>query len=441
MRLAGNVLNPANLAVASKIPAAATLAGRVGLGAVGGGVSALLNPVTSGDFATEKAKQVATGAVAGGAVPVVTNALSRLVSPRASTNPQVQLLREEGVRPTIGQTLGGRVNAAEEKLMSVPVVGDAIGRARQGAAADLNRAAYNRALAPINEQLPAGVTGREAVQHVEEALGKRYDALLPNLTFKADQQLGAELSQLRNSVNTGALDPNAAKAFNRILQNDVLGKFRGQQALTGQTLKDIESDLGAQARRFAGSQDADQRLVGDALQEVQAALRRTLERSNPSQAAELKAVNTGWANFKRLQRAAAGVGAEDGVFSSAQLQSAVKALDRSKDKASFSRGGALMQDLSESGKTVLGSKVPNSGTADRIMAGGALPAMLLDPSGATTAAMLSAPVLYSRPVQNLLTAAIANRPQAAQPIANALQQSSPLLVPLGAQVGLNLLNQ
>lgn len=439
MRLGGNVLNPANVAIASRLPAAASVAGRAGVGATGGGLSALMNPVTSGDFGEEKLKQVAIGTAFGGATPAAANAVSRIVSPNASINPQLQLLRAEGVRPTIGQTLGGRLSAAEEKLMSVPIAGDAIARARQGSAADLNRAAYNRALKPVGDQLPKGATGREAVQYVEEALGKRYDKLLPNLTLKADSQLNQELSQLRNSVNTGALDPNVAKTFNRILQNDVLGKFRGQQALTGQTLKDIEGDLGAHVRRFAGSQDADQRLVGDALQEVQAALRRTLERANPQQAKELKAVNTGWANFKRLQKAAASVGAEDGNFTPAQLQSAVKSADRSKDKGAFARGNALMQDLSEAGKTVLGGKVPNSGTADRLLMGGAPLAAIFEPTAA--AAMAAGPVLYSRPVQNLLAAAVANRPQAAQPVANALRQSSPFLVPLSAQMGLNALNQ
>lgn len=441
MRLAGNVVNPANAALAARLPAAATLAGRVAVGAGGGAASALMSPVTEGEFATEKAKQIAAGAAFGGAVPAAVGGVARLVSPNASLNPQLNLLRSEGVRPTVGQTLGGVANRIEEKATSLPIIGDAIASARRGAAQDLNRAAFNRALEPIGERLPAGTTGREAVQFVDDALSARYNRLLPRMTLRADQQFNNEIAQLRGSVNTGAIDPTAAKAFNRILQNDVLGKFRGQQALTGQTLKDIEADLGMHVRRLAGSQDADQRLVGDALQEVQATLRRTLERANPQQADELRAINTGWANFKRVQRAAAGLGSEEGIFTPAQLQSAVKALDRSKDKARFAEGNALMQDLSEAGKTVLGNKVPDSGTAGRLLLNGGLLAggAALSPGGA--AAALGGASLYSRPAQNALTALIAERPQLAQPIADALRRSSSSLVPLGAQVGLNALNQ
>lgn len=69
-RVLGNVLSPANLALGASAPAAASIMGRVGVGAATGAVSAALNPVGSGDFADEKIKQVGTGAAFGGALPV-----------------------------------------------------------------------------------------------------------------------------------------------------------------------------------------------------------------------------------------------------------------------------------------------------------------------------------------------------------------------------------
>ena len=136
-RLIGNVASPANLAVASRVPQMATLGGRVAAGAVAGMGSAALNPVTSGDdFAAEKGKQLAVGGVFGAATPAVTGGIARMISPNASINPQLQLLRNEGVRPTVGQSLGGWANRAEEKLQSVPILGDAISAARQRAGVD-----------------------------------------------------------------------------------------------------------------------------------------------------------------------------------------------------------------------------------------------------------------------------------------------------------------
>lgn len=73
-RLGGNVLSPANLAIATRLPAATTALGRVGAGAVGGAVGGALTPVTGQDasFASQKTGQAALGGVAGGALgPVV----------------------------------------------------------------------------------------------------------------------------------------------------------------------------------------------------------------------------------------------------------------------------------------------------------------------------------------------------------------------------------
>jgi hypothetical protein len=437
-RLGGNVLNPANLAVARAAPAAATLLGRVALGSTVGGTTSLLAPVTKGDFAEEKAKQAATGAVLGGVVPGVAAGLGRAISPKASTNPDLALLKAEGIRPTVGQSLGGKFNAAEEKLMSVPLLGDSIRNARTRSAEDLQKAVADRALKPIGESLPKGLNAREAVSHVETKLGDAYDKLLPSLTVQADAPFVQQINGLRQMVNTGAIKPEVVRAFNRTLQDEVLGKFQGQNALTGETVKNIQSSLSAKTARLAGSTDADQRLFGDALKELQDSLRGLVTRSNPDKAKELKAIDTGWATFKRMQRAASYVGAEDGAFSASHLQSAVKAMDRSKDKGKFAKGDALLQDLSDAGKSVLGSKVPNSGTADRALMA-SLPAYFFDPM--TAAGMLAGPALYSTGGQWLLRGATSARPKGAQSVAGLLNQTSPMLSPAGGLLGLEMLNQ
>lgn len=430
-RVVGNVVSPANRA----IPAGSGLLG----GTLSGAASASIAPVDADDYWGEKGKQVAVGGAFGGGAQFLAKGASRIISPNASVNPNVQLLRSEGVRPTLGQTLGGMANRVEEKLTSLPVIGDAISSARARAALDLNSAAFNRALAPISQKMPPGMVGREAVQYVDDAISSGYNKLLPNLTLRNDQQLSANIGNLRNMVRTGAMDPRAAKAFERILDNDVLSKFQGRQAMTGQTLKQVESDLTQQISRLGASTDADQRLVGDALKQVREELRQGLSRSNPAQAPALQKLNTAWANFKRVQRAASGVGAEEGVFSSAQLQNAIKAMDRSKDKGRFASGSALMQDLGDAGKSVLGSKVPDSGTPGRLfLSGGAAGASLLDPTMTAPLMLGGGAMLYTGPLQKLLTGSVASRPQAAQGVANTIRKAAPSLVLPSAQIGLNL---
>ena len=136
-------------------PASAGLAARVGYGAATGAAGGALQPVTNGgnDFWSDKGKQVATGAAVGGAIAPVAGAVGRMVSPKASTNPQLAMLRDAGVNPTVGQALGGRMNALEEKLTSLPIMGDMISRARGKSLEGFNNAAINRATAPIGVRI------------------------------------------------------------------------------------------------------------------------------------------------------------------------------------------------------------------------------------------------------------------------------------------------
>lgn len=438
-RTLGNIASPANVAIAARAPAAASFGLRMAAGAGGGAASALLNPVVGGDYWSEKTKQVGVGAIGGAAVPAITSGIARVISPNASVNPQVQALRAEGVRPTIGQALGGTANRIEEKLQSVPIVGDAIQYARQAAGADLNRAATNRALAPIGRELPAGVTGNEAVLFTRRTLGDAYDSLLPRMTVQQDQPYRQAVTGLRQMVNTGAISTNAPRQFNRFMANEVEPLFQGRQAMTGETFKRLQSKVTEQIQRTSASTNADERLLGDAYRELGDQLNQLSVRSNPAIGQDLAAINRGWANFKRVQKAASSVAAEDGVFNPAQLHNAVKAADRSKDKARFAEGNALMQDLSAAGKNVLSNRVPNSGTVDRLLlGGGALGSGLLNPL--IPAGLLTGAALYSRPMQGLLSGAVAARPEAAQGAAQMLRQAAPALIPSGAQIGLGLLN-
>lgn len=438
-RVLGNVASPANIALASKLPQATSLAGRIGTGVFGGGASALTNPVADGDFWSEKGQQVATGAAFGGAVPGLTGAVARMISPNASKNASLQLLKAEGVKPTIGQSLGGWANAVEEKAQSLPIFGDAITAARRGASEQLNRAAFSRALKPIGEKLPMTVKGQEAVQYVGEKLGAAYDNLLPKLTTQADAPFAQHIQGLQQMVAAGALDPKYSALFERTLKTRVMDKFQGQNVMTGQTLKDTESFLSNEIKRFGMSQDPDARLIGDAFKEVQSGLRELVARTNPQHAKELKAINAGYANFKRVQRAAAGLGADEGVFSAAQLHNSVKASDRSKDKGRFARGDALMQDLSGAAKATMGGKVPDSGTAGRLFLGGmGAGSYFVNP--AIPAGLLAGAAAYSPPAQSMLRGLVSSRPQGAESVAETFRKTSPFLIPGGAQVGLGLLD-
>lgn len=438
-RIAGNVISPANLAVASHLPQAATLAGRIGVGALGGAASGGLTPVTEGDFTTEKLKQIAAGGTVGGALPILTGAAARVLSPNASRNANLQMLRNEGVQPTIGQALGPTASRVEEKMQSLPLVGDMIGKARQRSNQGFETAVVNRALKPIGQELPEGLTGRDAVVYTENALKDQYDAVLNNIgAVIPDQQFANGVKNLQTMVNKLVV-PKAEKAkFNAAL-SDVQQSIDQNGAITSEAYKLLESSLGSDARKLAGSQNVYEGKIAPAVQQLRAELQDMLNRQAGPEAANLKAVNEGWANFKRVQRAASSLGAEEGSFTPAQFQNAVRALDKSKDKGAFARGSALGQDIGDAGRAVLGNRVPNSGTADRLLLNiGALGSGAINP--AIPVGLAGGAGLYLSPVQRALVSSVASRPQSAQAAAQALRNATPLLGGGAGQFGLGLLD-
>lgn len=436
-RAIGNVVSPANAAMAARTASLVTRAPSAANVIASGALTSLANPVTEGEFWKEKAKQSAAGAAGGAVAHGATSALARVISPNASLNPSLQLLRREGVRPTVGQSLGGWANRVEEKLQSVPVMGEAISSARQRAGDDLSRAAINRSLAPIGVELPAGVRGNDAIQYARRTLGDAYDSILPAMSVQQDAVFANSVGSLRGMVNQGALSNGTRRQFNSFINNEVEPLFQGQASMTGETLKRLQSKITEQIKRTQQSTNADERLLSDAYRELGDQLNQLSVRSNPELAPVLSRVNEGWANFKRVQKAASSVAADEGNFTPAMLHNAVKAADKSKDKARFAEGNALMQDLSAAGKTMLSNKVPNSGTPERLATGGALLSGLYNPW--IPAGLLSGAAMYSNPAQSLLRGAVSMRPQLAQPVADTVRQASPYLVPIGQQGLLGLL--
>jgi hypothetical protein len=436
-RIAGNVVSPANLALAAKLPMAAKGAGmaaKTAIGALGGGLSALTAPVTEGEFWNEKAKQVGTGALFGGATPAVMNGVSRVINPNASNNEKLALLLKEGVKPTIGQTLGGWANRAEEAATSLPFIGDAIGAARNRAKEQFNQAAVNRATAPIGAKVEGMGTQavNEASNLIGDALNKAEKALVG---FSIDKQAKTELDSLKALASSGleGRERNTVKKY--------FSDYLSKPALTAETYTELNSKLGADIARFKAG-DAYQQKVGDALAEVKDILSNNAMRANPSAAEDLHKAREAYANLVRLEGASKGAKSTDGVFTPGQLLTAVQGADRSVRDRATSHGTALMQDLASAGQSVLGNKLPNSGTADRMIYGGGI--LGLGAGGmaslpATAALVGSGVAAYTPLGQSLLRGAVSVRPENAQAIAQALRNRSIMFAPAAGAAGAEFL--
>ena len=426
-RLAGGV---AATLPAALIPGGATI---VGSAAIGAGMGAL-QPVTAGEFWVEKMKQAGLGAAAGGAGGAISQGISRILSPQ--TGAAQRMLMAEGVELTPGQVAGGMAKRIEDAATSVPIMGGKVAQAQQRAVESFNRAAINRGLGEIGEKLPDGMVGREAIEYAGKKIGDAYDPLLARMTLRADQQFIADSTALAQNAQA-ALAPERAQQLANILQTKLGRHMSGQGTMTGQKFKLADSELGRLARQFSSSADADQRMLGETIRDMQSVMRDALARSNPRLAPELRKIDKAFATNLRVERAAASVAATDGVFTPAQLQNAVKALDSSGRKRQFARGNALLQDLADAGKEVLPSAVGNSGTADR--------AGLMAMGGALATGQWWAPMAagvgaaaYTRPGIASMRALLTQRPAVAGTIAELLERGAPIPLTAG---GYQLLNQ
>jgi len=403
--------------------AARTLTQRMGLGArIGGlfGAGQLTEP-------TQQAKgtSVLKGAGLGATVPVVTGGLARTIRPQ--TRPQVTQLMEEGVTPTPGQILGGGFQRAEEGLTSVPFVGDVIRAGQRRAVSEFNTAAMNRALEPIGKALPKGSAGREAVTKASELISNAYDDIFSKLkTVEADDIFIRQIGLIGRAGQRMSSDQ--ARMLENIIKRDVTDRFVNGK-VSGRLFKKIYSKLGMHVRRFGKSENPDHQMLSEAIVATQDALKRAVARASPEASASLRKADRAFANMVRVENAAGRIGAKEGIFTPAQLRAAVRTTDTSGRHRAFARGQALMQDLAESGESVLGATVPDSGTPFRSLMATGLPGLI------STAATSPLAPMFTPAGQRAMASILTQRPETAGLLAGSLRATSPRLSAIAGLLG------
>lgn len=308
------------------------------------------------------------GAVAGKVGEKIVGGVQRAIAPRLSQG--VQTLTQEGVRMTPGQagrasgTRAGEIlGAAEDKLMSLPFVGDVIETGRKRAGEDFNRALLSRPLKAIGQTFPKGApVGHDGIKAVGDVLSEGYNRTLRNLSGAADSAFGNAINGIVKKANLPqAQKDQLAEIVDREVRQILSGKFTGAQV---GKVRDRLDKIAAQLGRNADNPYA--RDVGEAVGQVRDAVLAMVRRQNPEAAARLKALDRGWAELVRIERAA--VNTSDGVITPQGYQQAVRGADRSVRRRAVSRGQALGQDFARTASQALPSRVPNSGTFDRMAA-------------------------------------------------------------------------
>jgi hypothetical protein len=335
------------------IPGGAGMAGRIGMGALGGGLAGAMQPATGGKgYWEEKAMQAGVSAATGGAL----GAAGSLMAPALS--PEARSLVSKGVRLTPGQRLGGTAQAAERALQAYPItngyVQGLVGRSLD----DFNRAAVRQALEPVNAIVPRSLkAGHALMTFATDTLSRAYDRVLPHLSL----HLGGVTNAINNDPElnhlVSELPEDLFKQFEAIVRNRVVGRFdQATGMMDGQAFKQVESQLANRADAFNNTNQAQ---LGEVLRHLSDTLKGELAKQNPQWAPDLKRINAAYAMFVRLRAAATRRATSEGRFTPADLANAVRAGDTSAGRGNFAWGDALMQTLAEAGQKVIAGSFIN----------------------------------------------------------------------------------
>lgn len=414
-RIAGNIINPATLGVAGSVTRLLPTANLVTSGAVAGGATGLLQPVTEGDFAEEKTKQGLSGVIGGAVGSAATAGAGRVLNPLVSKAEQT--MRDLNVAMTPGQMLGGQAKAFEEFAQNLPLIGRYISDAKQRALFSFNKGVINKALTKVGEKLPEDVIGRDAVQYADDVISKKYDDVLSTISFKMDSKAFQDIA---NALQTKPLpSPQQNQVVDSLLDSIVYSKLPQNSTVPGQAFKDIESDLRKTASDYINSNLASDRQIGKALEAVSKSLKKTLASQNPTQSSILRRIDNAYGDVVIMRTAAANSGAVNGVFTPVQYKTAVRQRDVTRNKTAFAAGRARGQDIADDAVEILG-RDPSSTLEGRLatQVGGGL-AALASPSVAVPVA-IAAPVMYSETGIKVMTALMRNRPDVARKVGEIL---------------------
>ena len=434
-RLGGNILNPASLVPAARVAQLARAKGlsNVGQAIAGGAVGGAMQPVVGeGEFGEQKAEQVVLGGVTGPIGEKVVAGTGRVLNPLVSKAEKT--MRDLGIMPTTGQTLGGQFKTIEEFAQNLPLIGSSIENARQRVLFDFNKGVINKALQKVNDKLPADVVGRDAIAYASDEVSKKYDDVLSKMSFDLDF---ATTSNILGALSKAkSLSPDQRQQVSETLNDIVFGKFSGQK-IDGQTYKGIESDLRKKASNYVNSATASEREVGEALTDVLGAIKKELYFQNPKQTSKLRRIDSAYSDLSVINVAAANSGADNGVFTPKQFSTAVRQQDQTRRKTSFAKGRAKGQEISDAAVQVLGDTA-RSTLEGRIAASTVGGLGLLSQPQVAIPAVGIIPPAYSPGGQKLIDMLLRNRPELLQRVGGMLSQES---APLGSVVAPSAVGQ
>ena len=271
-------------------------------------------------------------------------------------------LTNRGVPLTPGQFRGGLPKTVEDAATSVPFLGPKITDARMQSIEGFNRATLNNALEPIDSTVTK--IGFEGFDQANTAISNVYDdayKALPTVKIEGDsgKQLADEFFNIQGSI----IKDGSRKDYKNQMTKEFYNQFNLNKAsgIPGRAWGDVQKTLRDRGFKILKTDEE----LGQALIDTSAAMNEMAARTSGKFGELLKSANLAHRNMRGVRNATASAATNEGVFMPSQLLSGIKKSDKSPDKLSFAKGNMPLQDFGRSGQSVLPSKMPNSGTADR----------------------------------------------------------------------------
>lgn len=277
-----------------------------------------------------------------------------------------QRLREAGVSLSPGRILGDTASRFEDKMVSWPIVGDAIRNRQQEAFQQFNREAFRRAGDPIG--FATDDIGDRGVEQLGDAVGNAYDRATAGVSVPFDDTFMTDMGSVYQYASR--MPQDRSNALGEIVDARV-GHLADRGTMTGAEFQQAMRALKANRAKVPGQFDGFEDEYRTGVSGVMAALDGTMRRGGGADVVEgLDNANAAYRNLKILEDASldrAKIGTQTGeaeVFLPSQLIAAARNSEKK-------YGPSALKQYAKDGQAVLPSTVPNSGTADRMMVGAA----------------------------------------------------------------------
>ena len=343
--------------IGTKIGAAAfaTPASLLGMGAAGAGMGAL-DPVATGDPSrTENMVRGGLASMAGGAVAKTIGAVARPFANALGSHEQsaVDTLMNAGVPLNVAERTGSPfLQRLASGLRDSPV---AAGVA--AASDDASKAGLTRALIKtMGEDAPAAT--QPVMAAAKSRIGSVFDDVASRNPVHLDTQMAGDLQSVLADAKSSMTDAEFQVVQNHV-NNVISAAARNGGQIDGAAFQKLYSTFG----KITSSPQ-----YGTAARDLREAMQNGLIRSasDPADVTALQTAREQYQAMKQIEGALSSDGS--GEISVKKLANSLMTKSN-RSQSVYGNGSQDVVDLAQSGKTILGDRLANSGTPARLQAG------------------------------------------------------------------------